>query len=113
MVLLFLLEEQDFNALKFVDSHYSPGKIVLADPFISFGVFPVGKNHVVAIPGSNLGYGDLKFQALFFSPEESCALKKSILQGFDADLVVSRTEIACDFLEKKFDNGTMVFEVLK
>ena len=109
--LVHLLDKQDYDALKFIEKTYGKGNIILADDLVSIGIYPISKNHVVSIQGSNLGYGDTEIQRLFF--KSNCGDKEKIINQFEVDFVLSRFEIDCDFLKKIYNEEDYVYGIKK
>lgn len=103
------LDEKDYDAIKFIGQNLGERNIVLADPFISLGIYPIGKNSVVAIENSNLEYGDTKIASKFFS--SSCEDKQKIAYQNNVVFVLSRFELKCSFLIEKYNRGDYIYLV--
>ncbi|GAF99155.1 unnamed protein product [marine sediment metagenome] len=83
----------------------------MADNLISIGVYPISKNHVVAMQGSNLGYGNFNLPAIFF--KSSCDDKLKIINQNKIDFVLSRFKVNCEFLNEVYNKEDYVYKVKK
>ena len=111
LVLLHLLTDQDVKALQFIDKEIGQNKVVLADPLISFGVYPISKNHVVAIQGANIGLGDMALSGKFFNG--NCVEKQKIMTDEKVDIVLSRISLSCPFLIEIYNQKDFVYKVVQ
>lgn len=109
LILLYIIEKQDYDALKFIEKNYGKGNIILADNLISIGVYPISRNHVVNIQGSNLGYGNLGIAIRFFA--SACDDKQKIINQHNVDFVLSRFKINCKFLEEVYNKKDFIYKV--
>ena len=109
LVLLHLINNQDYNAIKFVGDAYDLGNIVLADSLLSIAVYPISRNHVVSIMSSNLGFGDSSTFSRFVSG--SYSEKQRILKEVNADFVISQNPMNYDFLEEVYRRRDYVYRV--
>ena len=112
VVLLYLLEEPDYDALKFIENNYGKGNTILADRLISVGVYPISQNQIVAMIGGNLWYGDIQIPLNFFTSDLGCEFKENIIRDEEVDLVLSVAQIECDFLRLVYDDFDFVYEVI-
>ena len=111
LVLLHVLEKQDYDALKFIERNYGKGNIILADNLLSIGVYPISRNHIVSMQGSNLEYRNPKLPTLFF--RSSCKDKQEIINQYKIGLVLSRFKINCDFLEEVYNKKDFIYSIKK
>ena len=95
--------------MKFIEMNYGTGNVVLADGLRSIGVYPISKNHIVAMLGSNLGYGDPKTSVNFFRSD--CNGKLNIIKQHNVDIVLARSKIKCEFLKEVYDEGINVYVI--
>ncbi|VVB82691.1 Uncharacterised protein [uncultured archaeon] len=104
-----ILDQEDYNAIKFIEQNYGEKNIILADPFISLGIYPIGKNFVVSIESSNLGYGNPKTAGWFFM--SSCEDKQKIILPSLPNFVLSKFKLNCSFLVEKYNKGDYIYQV--
>lgn len=111
LVLLHVLEKQDYEAMKFIGESYGSGNVVLADSLLSIGTYPISRSHAVAIMPSNLAYGDTSIFTGFAA--SACSEKLRIADNENVDFVLSVFPIDCGFLEEVYRDGDYVYRVRK
>jgi hypothetical protein len=94
-----MLSEDEYNSLLWVKEHYGTENMLMTPPEIAYAVYPVSLNKVVALPPSNLGYGDISLLTLLYDDKFYCVSKKDmVLKYTTSNIVLSRIPLNCDFL---------------
>lgn len=109
LVLLHVLENQDYEAIKFIGDSYGTGNIILADSLVSLGTYPISRNHAIAIMPSNLGHGDTTLFSVFVA--STCSEKFGIIYNENIDFVLSMLPMNCEFMEEVYSDGDYVYRV--
>ena len=108
---LHFINEDDYNALKWVKENYGTKNLIMTNLLTAFGVYPISQNYVVAMPLSNLGGGDESSVIKFYSSD--CQTKKEIILKKKINLVYSYDKINCDFLKKVYNKKVYIYEFKK
>jgi len=107
LVPLIFVDEAGYDAIKFVDENYEEGIVVMANNLLSFGIYPISKNHVVSIQSANLGTGKWRAKKYFEFVNTNCWNKFRILHDFNVTAIITKQTIPCkksDFIE--YNNRT-------
>jgi len=120
LVLLYLLENQDYEAIRFIEHSYEGGNLVFTDPWMAVGVYPISKKHIKGIIESNLGGWQYDLESgswkrddplIYFKfLEADCKNKYSLVKN--ADLVLSRIPIDCPEFREVYNKGNYIYEVI-
>jgi len=103
------IERQDYDAIKWAESVYGSGNVILAPPPMSDAIYPISGNYVVE--GNTL---DDKGQPFIVFIGGDCNGGWKILEDNDVDLVISRWRLQCpEYLNLVYDTGDYVYEVNK
>ena len=89
-----LINDNDYQALLWLGQNYNNLKLI-APWDVTFAVYPVSKNRVMAVPASNLAAGDIDDAVQFYSDGTSCSYKKKILDSHNVSIIYSRTPVIC------------------
>ncbi len=106
-----IIEDPQYKAMLFIAEEYGQGNNVLADNFMALAVYPISRNHVVALQPGNLGHGKPKLVHDFF--DSDCALKREIMGKVQPTIVFYMKPVYCDFLTEVYADheGAYVYEV--
>jgi hypothetical protein len=107
---LHFINEDDYQALKWVKNSYGGGNLVMANLLTAFGVYPISQNYVVAMPLSNLQGGNENLVNQFY--DSDCQTKENILIKNKINLVYNYNKINCTFLKEVYDKNVYVYEAI-
>jgi hypothetical protein len=110
-LMLHFINDDDYNALKFVKDNYRGNNLIMTNLLTAFAVYPVTQNQVVALPLSNLGGGNEKLINKFYA--SNCDMKKNIVENNNINLVYSYNKINCDFLKEVYNKNAYVYSIQK
>lgn len=97
LVPLIFLDEDELDAIEFIQENYEPGIGVMANSLMSFGIYPLSKNHVLSIQNANLGTRPYRAKRQYdFLTTNICAYKLTVLREFNISLVVSKHNLDCE-----------------
>jgi hypothetical protein len=102
-----LVTTYDYDALMYMRYAHINGKI-MAPWDVSFGVYPISKNTLMALVPSNLGEGDTAPIFMFYY--SNCLLKRDILTNNSITFVYSRFPLNCKFLKPIYSNNSYIYE---
>lgn len=105
----YMLNDNQYSALKFIKENYGSKNTIIADDLVSFAVFPVTKNYVVSILESNLASGKRDKQIEFF--QGNCQKKNEISKELNISLILTEKKVDCDFTNLVYSNKINVYEI--
>ncbi|MEK6951613.1 MAG: hypothetical protein AABX29_01225 [Nanoarchaeota archaeon] len=120
LVPLYLLEEQDYEAINYVNENFGKGGVILTDPLIAVGVYPISQNHIVTMINSNLGAwtydtveGTWKEDPLIFFEflHGECLQKEEIIKRLRVDFILSRYKLECSGIIEIYNKGIAIYDV--
>lgn len=111
--LVHYLNDDNYDALLWIRSHYSQNTTMMADIFTAFLTYPVARVQAVALPPSNLEGGDIKsVQSFYYSRQmNDCASMLDILKNEKAYLLLSYGNIGCGYNQVYSKNNVYVYEI--
>lgn len=100
--LYYPIWNEDYTAIKWLESHYGQKNAIMTTQWISLAVYPTSRNYVVSIIRAQIGGGYEKDVDTFFDESTTCKDKMKILEKNKVDYVLSRKQINCENLKKVF-----------
>jgi len=108
------IDNDDYKAIKWIEKNFGNYNIVFARSHISETIYPISKNYVVAItPHANIPTTGERNNDVYSFFMGDCNTKKQILEKYNADLVIEKYPIKCDFLKEIYNEGVYVYLVEK
>ncbi|MBU0763067.1 MAG: hypothetical protein KKD39_08585, partial [Candidatus Altiarchaeota archaeon] len=108
-VILYLVDEDGYDAINYIGEHYPSGVRVLADPLISYGIYPISKNYVINLRNANLGVGNQDTYSKFMS--KRCEAD-DYLRNYTVDYIITTRKLSCSWLNMVYENNKLrVYEV--
>ncbi len=104
-----IIEDYDYHSINWIQDNYGKYNVVIAPLFTSSAVYPISKNYVVSILPGQLSGTNINASANFFRSD--CVEKKKIANQTNADIVLSKTKIECDFLNEVYNKRNFVYEI--
>ncbi|PKP56186.1 MAG: hypothetical protein CVT88_10460, partial [Candidatus Altiarchaeales archaeon HGW-Altiarchaeales-1] len=102
------------GGIKWIEKNFGQYNIVFARSHISETIYPISKNYVVAItPHANIPTTGERNSDVYSFFMGDCNTKKQILEKYNADLVIEKYPIKCDFLKEIYNEGVYVYRVEK
>jgi len=99
-----LIDEVDYAAIRWLAEECGEHNIVLARPRIADAIYPISRNHVVAMePRTPLDQKNSAEVRKFLM--SGCEGRKEVLQEYGVDYVLVDFKIKCDFLEEIYNRG--------
>ncbi|MEK6934682.1 MAG: hypothetical protein AABW46_02280 [Nanoarchaeota archaeon] len=110
LVILYLLEKQDYEALKFLKDNYGKNNLILVDPLVSVGVYPIGRGKAKSMISSNIGLdGDPRMYFKFLDMD--CKDRTFLIQEENFGFALSRFPLNCPGFLKVYDKQNYVYDV--
>jgi len=120
LVLLYILENKDYEAINFIKEKFGSEKIILADPLVSVGIYPVSQNQVISMVDSNLGAWrpcplsepDCDYEPLLFFHFllNDCLWKNKLIDFWKVDFVISWIQINCPGFVEVYNKNNYVYD---
>ena len=106
-----VIDNSDYNAIKFLGGVYGEHNVVLSLPHISSAIYPLSKNYVVAVRPAQVPGGEYKEIYDFFE-DITCIEKDNIVKKYDVDFILSKKMINCSGLREVYSQNNYIYEII-
>jgi hypothetical protein len=105
----YFVDENGYDALKYLGDNYPPHQIILTPPSLAYGTYSVAQNQCVSVPNANIGHNKRLYKKIL---DKNCRAL-SIVKRLKIKFFILNRETHCAWLHPLYSNDAYhVYEVV-